>query len=455
MDHESIAIYLNALESGSERRRDINLIIVGKKSVGKTSLVRRLFGEELQSVKSTNGIEIHRRRCRINLSNWEWNKVLDTRLVKETSINNRILQSIVKELHQEKEKPKHDILEISSSDQISTDDNKGTITRNIEHDEEPQPKHAKMNYQFAYPEITEPPISKLAKDELFSIIESAVDLQDEDGYANLTVWDFAGDIEYYNTHQTFFNSEAIFLVVANLHDIDDTVSYGTFNFWMDTIHCYGSINNKTEAVLLEGAHNLLDPPVIAIGTHKDKFQASRRISSDQQNYVRMSMIVLEVLSGVLYDRLYIDTKTGEILDRDKLDITEMCKKYCALKINFPSKGFRKIELVDEISTNEDTIGDDIQRIRVIRNEMQHSSVFGLDDTRYQTLITIVHDMLTRFDQRNNPAGESYVKRLDEIRKMELETRSFKEIKERMTAGLIEKIHAVVDSVVSDALNDIC
>ncbi|CAG2196640.1 RP-L37Ae [Mytilus edulis] len=228
MDHESIAIYLNALESGSERRRDINLIIVGKKSVGKTSLVRRLFGEELQSVKSTNGIEIHRRRCRINLSNWEWNKVLDTRLVKETSINNRILQSIVKELHQDKEKPKHDILEISSSDQISTDDNKGTITKNIEHDEEPQPKHAKMNYQFAYPEITESPLSKLAKDELLSIIGSAVDLQDEDGYANLTVWDFAGDIEYYNTHQTFLNSEAIFLVVANLHDIDDTVSYGRY-----------------------------------------------------------------------------------------------------------------------------------------------------------------------------------------------------------------------------------
>ncbi|XP_076081052.1 uncharacterized protein LOC143051960 [Mytilus galloprovincialis] len=284
MDHESIAIYLNALESGSERRRDINLIIVGKKSVGKTSLVRRLFGEELQSVKSTNGIEIHRRRCRINLSNWEWNKVLDTRLVKETSINNRILQSIVKKLHQHKEKPKHDILEISSSDQISTDDNEDTITKNIEHDDKPQPKRAKMNYQFAYPEITKPPISKLAKDELLSIIGSAVDLQDEDDYANLTVWDFAGDIEYYNTHQTFLNSEAIFLVVANLHDIDDTVSYGTFNFWMDTIHCYGSINDKTEAVLLEGAHNLLDPPVIAIGTHKDKFQDEEQCRKRLESY---------------------------------------------------------------------------------------------------------------------------------------------------------------------------
>lgn len=75
MDQESIDIYLNALESGSEQRHDINVIIVGKKSVGKTSLVRKLFGEELKTVKSTNGIEIHRRRCQINLSDWEWNKV--------------------------------------------------------------------------------------------------------------------------------------------------------------------------------------------------------------------------------------------------------------------------------------------------------------------------------------------------------------------------------------------
>lgn len=75
MDEESINIYLKALETGSEQRRDINLVIVGKKGVGKTSLVRRLFGENIEDVKSTNGIEIHRRRCRISLNNWEWNKI--------------------------------------------------------------------------------------------------------------------------------------------------------------------------------------------------------------------------------------------------------------------------------------------------------------------------------------------------------------------------------------------
>lgn len=75
MNEDSINIYLNALKTGSKRRRDINLVVVGKKGVGKTSLVRRLFGEQIKDVKSTNGIEIHRQRCRINLSDWEWKKI--------------------------------------------------------------------------------------------------------------------------------------------------------------------------------------------------------------------------------------------------------------------------------------------------------------------------------------------------------------------------------------------
>lgn len=75
MDENAIKIYLKTLATGSERRRDINLVIVGKKGVGKTSLVRRLFGENINDVKSTNGMEIHRSRCRISLNDWEWNKI--------------------------------------------------------------------------------------------------------------------------------------------------------------------------------------------------------------------------------------------------------------------------------------------------------------------------------------------------------------------------------------------
>ena len=44
-DKRSIDLYLKLLESGSEKKRDIRLVIVGKKGAGKTSLVKRLFNE--------------------------------------------------------------------------------------------------------------------------------------------------------------------------------------------------------------------------------------------------------------------------------------------------------------------------------------------------------------------------------------------------------------------------
>ena len=44
-DKRSVPLCLKLLESGSEKKRDIRLVIVGKKGAGKTSLVKRLFNE--------------------------------------------------------------------------------------------------------------------------------------------------------------------------------------------------------------------------------------------------------------------------------------------------------------------------------------------------------------------------------------------------------------------------
>lgn len=74
-DKKSIPMYLKLLESGSEKKRDIRLVIVGKKGSGKTSLVKRLFGEDIREVTSTNGIDIHRIRCRANSDDGIWNKL--------------------------------------------------------------------------------------------------------------------------------------------------------------------------------------------------------------------------------------------------------------------------------------------------------------------------------------------------------------------------------------------
>lgn len=83
-DKKSVPLYLNLLESGFEEKRDIRLVIVGKKGSGKTSLVKRLFGvdkSEIPEVTSTNGIEIHRIRCDANTDAGIWN-ILDGKIFK-------------------------------------------------------------------------------------------------------------------------------------------------------------------------------------------------------------------------------------------------------------------------------------------------------------------------------------------------------------------------------------
>ncbi|VDI75263.1 Hypothetical predicted protein, partial [Mytilus galloprovincialis] len=48
------------------------------------------------------------------------------------------------------------------------------------------------------------------------------------------------------------------------------------------------------------------------------------------------------------------------------------------------------------------IGDDIERIRLTRNELQHSKIFKLDEIRFNELSIISSDLLKRFDRLNTP-----------------------------------------------------
>ncbi|VDI31680.1 Hypothetical predicted protein [Mytilus galloprovincialis] len=57
------------------------------------------------------------------------------------------------------------------------------------------------------------------------------------------------------------------------------------------------------------------------------------------------------------------------------------------------------------------IGDDIERIRLTRNELQHSTEAELGDTRFNELCNILSDLLKRLDQLNKPA-RLYIDRLN-------------------------------------------
>lgn len=64
--------FLQAAKIGTTKRYNIRVMIVGKEKAGKTCLLRRLMNEEIEDVISTDGINIERRTCHIDIKTGEW-----------------------------------------------------------------------------------------------------------------------------------------------------------------------------------------------------------------------------------------------------------------------------------------------------------------------------------------------------------------------------------------------
>ncbi|XP_076083281.1 uncharacterized protein LOC143054236 isoform X2 [Mytilus galloprovincialis] len=108
-----------------------------------------------------------------------------------------------------------------------------------------------------------------AKKDIETMLTSNIDLRDQEEYATLLLWDFAGDEEFYHTHQTFLSSGAIYLVVTKLNEADDKNAQDLFQLWMDSIHCYSRLEEDTSNSADSQTSDDLDPPVVIVGTWKD------------------------------------------------------------------------------------------------------------------------------------------------------------------------------------------
>lgn len=58
--------------SATKKRYFVRIMILGKESAGKTSLMRRLMRENISGVSNKNGVDIVVRQCKINIDSGEW-----------------------------------------------------------------------------------------------------------------------------------------------------------------------------------------------------------------------------------------------------------------------------------------------------------------------------------------------------------------------------------------------
>lgn len=130
----------------------------------------------------------------------------------------------------------------------------------------------------------------------------------------------------------------------------------------------------------------------------------------------MGLISFNILADALYDRLKLDGHNVHI--RKEYDITKLYNEHRHLNINRPSNSNNSRRgpwggTWHNIQNTDTAIGDDIERIRLTRNELQHSATYEITDTRFVELRNIIQDLLERFDQRNKPTV-LYSERLEEV-----------------------------------------
>ncbi|XP_063417379.1 uncharacterized protein LOC134699912 [Mytilus trossulus] len=131
-----------------------------------------------------------------------------------------------------------------------------------------KPKTATV-HQFKPPVVTPNHDNQKIADDLTAMLQFSVNLHDSQEYATLLFWDFAGDEEFYHTHQTFLSPDAIYVVVTNLSEVDDKDAHDMFELWMNSIHCYCTLEHEKNRPA-GTTDEMKSPPVILVGSHKDK-----------------------------------------------------------------------------------------------------------------------------------------------------------------------------------------
>ncbi|KAL3854151.1 hypothetical protein ACJMK2_013429 [Sinanodonta woodiana] len=305
MDDEFLKTYKEALKNGTEQVYNIRVMVVGHYGVGKTTLVQRLLGKEVDISEriSTEGIDVHVHCFDVSLKSQEW--VLQEKDAEKFARLQRLIKLLSEKVQTDKVSDQNGQVS-DKNGQVKVSDQKDIIPgidatgKEMEcgplEEELFKEVYQKLDMEHTQnsdecsdkDSVSDPDRYDMMKknDPAMEILELLVENADKlervkDISAGLSMWDFAGQYIFYTTHQTFLTRRAVYLLVIDLsQQIKDLVKddecffdregikpcrvHDLCEVWLNSIH---SCAPSPQAGI---------PPVILVGTHMDKIPQESR-----------------------------------------------------------------------------------------------------------------------------------------------------------------------------------
>ncbi|KAL3888478.1 hypothetical protein ACJMK2_000845, partial [Sinanodonta woodiana] len=370
MDDRSIQLFKEALKDGKETVHSIRIMVVGHLCVGKTTLIKRLLGEEVNISERhpTEGIDVHVNCCDVSLSTHEWTRRIkdsdqDYKLQRTVRVINENYQPGRREVDSEhgagsdqKKTANGNTLSLTSDDDnnaevIDLRSQPQNIVQNISSTTSLQNESSSAVVQESLPQsatntIPGSDLGENAATEKIDVIRDMLKLLQQNPnkakqhiskHAHLTILDFAGHTAFYTTHQMFLTRRAIYLLVSNasqeVNDLVEDDCYFDADFrlerkvqdlvqvWMNSIHLCAlpdeeNLNSSNSPTL---SCKVLPPPVILVGTHIDQIPQDYRRERGQRYLKEIRSCLSDKPSAVhlvdedfAIDNTILDSKLEEL-----------------------------------------------------------------------------------------------------------------------------------------------
>ncbi|XP_078316795.1 uncharacterized protein LOC111119416 isoform X4 [Crassostrea virginica] len=269
-------LYLQALSEGSTLDRTVRVMFVGHKGAGKTTLCRRFLGENITSIRSTEGIDVYIEKFIVNLETRKW--TIDVEGDPLENSRSKIAMG-VKQFEDLKALESETDGEPECSPLSNTGDENqvieaGAVADFISENFEEKDKDTTKKYTVLYERRNEASDNETERgNKIENIdmnmkinfeIEANLNLPTETAYVSM--WDFAGEDVFYATHHVFLSPDAVYLIVIDLSnsETNNVTEIEKARFWLRSILTYAKVKDK------DGSCGFRLPPIIFVVTHKDK-----------------------------------------------------------------------------------------------------------------------------------------------------------------------------------------